>query len=612
MKTPGFKPAHKTAHAGLIAGVLLAGAAQAVTINVNTVNDVIADDGSCSLREGIIAANTNTASGALAGECAAGSAGLDEIIIPAGVYKLDRVANPPESAVPVQVDANNWKVGEYLATWVTSTYVVTAPTPNAAVGDLDITESVNIVGAGPDLTIIDGGWTPVPWDVMAAGFDPKADPVDDVTSDPFGDRVFHIISNVTGNVDVQMSGLTVKGGKLETVGGLQAPPAPAGDAIIYSLRRKGGGLAVGVAAGTFDPAVSGSEDHGGGGGSQGGGEGEETGPTYTLALSSMAIMSNYAGEGGGLYNAATATASNIAVSGNRGGGNGGGIYNDAAMTLTNSTVSGNSAEGGGGMFDTGSHITRITGTTISGNGAVGGGGISGRAMVTINMINSTVSGNYGFDVGGGIHTNGTVNLIHATIANNVSNADAPGAGAGINTFASSSVVTLRNTLLANNLVGSDPSARMPANCGGTGGTMNITSSGAGLGYNLSSDSSCLLAGPGDMQSVDPRMLGLRGNGGPTQTDALDATSPAINAALPVAGVTTDQRGVARDSTPDIGAYEYAAAASTSDSGNDGGCLFTAYRGGGPIDPTLPAVALGAALWLMLSHAGRIRPRRNEY
>ncbi|MEW6331124.1 MAG: hypothetical protein AB1560_06675 [Pseudomonadota bacterium] len=59
-------------------------------------------------------------------------------------------------------------------------------------------------------------------------------------------------------------------------------------------------------------------------------------------------------------------------------------------------------------------------------------------------------------------------------------------------------------------------------------------------------------------------------------------------------------------------------ATTADSGDSNGCALAMTRGGGgrgqggPIDPTLPAVALGAALWLMLSHASRLRPRRNEY
>ncbi|HSD71497.1 MAG TPA: CSLREA domain-containing protein, partial [Thermoanaerobaculia bacterium] len=49
------------------------------TITVNSVLDTPANDGTCTLREAIVAANTNTASGAAAGECAAGAAGADTI-----------------------------------------------------------------------------------------------------------------------------------------------------------------------------------------------------------------------------------------------------------------------------------------------------------------------------------------------------------------------------------------------------------------------------------------------------------------------------------------------------------------------------------------------------
>jgi len=56
--------------------------AQAV-ITVNTTNVAVADDGQCSLVEAITAANTNTASGAAAGECAAGSGfETDTIVLP--------------------------------------------------------------------------------------------------------------------------------------------------------------------------------------------------------------------------------------------------------------------------------------------------------------------------------------------------------------------------------------------------------------------------------------------------------------------------------------------------------------------------------------------------
>jgi len=610
MKTPICQATRKTAFASLVAAMLIAGTVQAATINVSTFSDVMENDGVCSLREAVIAANTNSASGAAAGECAAGEAApsIDVINLPAGTYTLSIA---PEDATPVEVDANNWQVGEYLTTWQTSNYIVSV-TPDATKGDLDLTESVNIVGAGKDLTIVDGGWAAEPWDVMATGFDPKVDPVE--TNAGFGDRIFHVVSgplapNESVTINVQMSGLTVKGGKIATVGGLLAP-----DQTTYSLRRNGGGVATTVAAGTYDPAASSGGVPGGGG--KGGPPiiepgGEEGGATYTLTLSDMIIMSNYAGDGGGLYSAATATASNVTVSGNRGNANGGGIYNDAPMTLTNSTVSGNSSEGGGALFDTGSHLTMISGSTVNANGAVGGGGISSRSGVTILMVNSTVSGNYGFDVGGGVYTNGEVQLIQVTIANNITNADSPGAGAGINTFPSGAAhVTLRNTLLANNLAGADPLNRVSANCGATGGAGNITSVGVNLGYNLSSDITCLLWGTGDLQNVDAKIRALADNGGPTWTHALDATSPAINAAIPVTQLTVDQRGVARDSVPDIGAYEYVAGSASDGDGGDGssGCLFTANRGGGggPVDPTLPALVLTAAMLLALSRAGLAR------
>jgi len=563
------------------------GSAWAATINVTGSSDVIADDGVCSLREALIAANTNTASGVTTGECVAGDAAptVDVISIPAGTYTLTIA---PEDSTPTG-DINAWTVGEYTATWgAGGSYIVTVD-PDATMGDLDITESVNIVGAGAASTIIDGGWVPVAWDVMAPGFDPKVDPAE--TSAGFGDRVFHIVSEplapgASVAIDVQMSGLTIKGGKITTVAGLDAP-----DTTVYSLRRSGGGIGTSIAAGTFDPAAS----SGGGPGGSGGGKGappadpggEEGGATYSLALSNIVIASNYAGDGGGLYNAAVSTLTTSAITGNRGNANGGGIYNDAPMTAIDSTVSGNSGEGGGGVFDTGSHTTNVSGSTLSGNGAVGGGGLSSRAGVTVNIVNSTVSGNFGFDVGGGLYTNGHINLIHVTVANNLSNSDAPNGGSGINTFPSLNVdVSLRGVLLSNNLKGADPLTRVSANCGATSGSgLNITSVGVGLGYNLSSDNTCVLAGVGDIQNVDAKLLALADNGGPTLTHGLDVSSPAINAALAIAQLTTDQRGSTRDAQPDIGSFEYVAAApppSGGTSSSNSRCFIATAAYGSPM------------------------------
>ena len=54
--------------------LLLPVSAAAAPITVNSIADTVANDGSCTLREAIGSANGNTASGAMAGECAAGGA----------------------------------------------------------------------------------------------------------------------------------------------------------------------------------------------------------------------------------------------------------------------------------------------------------------------------------------------------------------------------------------------------------------------------------------------------------------------------------------------------------------------------------------------------------
>lgn len=54
---------------------------------------------------------------------------------------------------------------------------------------------------------------------------------------------------------------------------------------------------------------------------------------------------------------------------------------------------------------------------------------------------------------------------------------------------------------------------------------------------------------------DPGLLPLAFNGGPTQTHALKPDSIAVNTANPSTCTTTDQRGVTRDESCDVGSYE---------------------------------------------------------
>jgi hypothetical protein len=73
---------------------------------------------------------------------------------------------------------------------------------------------------------------------------------------------------------------------------------------------------------------------------------------------------------------------------------------------------------------------------------------------------------------------------------------------------------------------------------------------------VASDDSCQLKDPSNLGSVNPQIGALADNGGPTNTRALQPTSPAIGRASSCA--TLDQRGFTRVAPCDSGAYEYRA------------------------------------------------------
>jgi hypothetical protein len=245
------------------------------------------------------------------------------------------------------------------------------------------------------------------------------------------------------------------------------------------------------------------------------------------------------GYGGGIYNDnGSAFVSSSTISHNFGGGNipgccalsGAGIINTthpiedgstpgSSLSLKNSTVTGNHTPDG---------------SVVGGNGA----GISNIAGV-LRMSNSTVAGNSAFR---GPETTGGDFSIDS------------GFGGGI----LAGPVSVKNSILANNAGGNCIDIDLDNPRG-------LTKSG---GHNLSDDATCadLFTQTGDLNStpagLDP--AGLKNNGGLTETIALLATSPAVNAiptssCTDLVGVPTtkDQRGVPRPQGPacDIGAYE---------------------------------------------------------
>jgi parallel beta-helix repeat protein len=271
----------------------------------------------------------------------------------------------------------------------------------------------------------------------------------------------------------------------------------------------------------------------------------------TLTVSNSTISSNI---GGGIYNdAATLTVSNSTIDANTTSASGGGIYTtrNGSVTITDSTISGNTANDRGGgisLYGDGTGLLPSAGTltversTISGNTATNnGGGIElYLAAGQVTIANSTFSGNTAGSQGGGIHNfifiGPTVEIVSSTFSGNTA-----GTGGGLNLAAIPTAV--ENTIIANSTGG---------DCSGTAaaGSSNNLIEDSGSACGLSNGSN------GNIVGQDPNLGALANNGGPTQTHALLAGSPAINAGDTT--LTTDQRGYGRPAggTDDIGAYEY--------------------------------------------------------
>jgi CSLREA domain-containing protein len=280
--------------AALICGSLLTmgfGPLGVVTIKVTSTNDLLANDGLCTLREAIIAANTNTPSGGKKGECRAGQSSKQDIITltNGATYSLTLGSTPDEDA--------------------------------AQDGDLDIWDNT----ATTDLII----------GVERGG---KATISQDAAVD---ERVLHILG-----ATVKMEGLILTGGNTPNDGG---GIAVHGGALTLDKTEVSGNAAAWWGGGISNEGtlkldrstVSGNTASEGGGGIANGG---------MLKLEASTISGNSAQFGGGVWNnrdgelkmARTTLADNFARA-----GTGGGLQNDGTVTVAGSTFSGNSARRSG-------------------------------------------------------------------------------------------------------------------------------------------------------------------------------------------------------------------------------------------------------------------------
>jgi putative Ig domain-containing protein len=308
-----------------------------------------------------------------------------------------------------------------------------------------------------------------------------------------------------------------------------------------------------------------------------------------LTATGGSVDANTALSAGGLYipDGGTATLDGTSVSSNiaDGGattnaGDGGGVFNSGVLTLTNATVNGNQAKttttpsgtniaGEGGAIyaasnqSAGAVRTTLTGDTFSGNSAVIGSVLETASTAGTNntaVTNSTITGNTSSSAFGAIVPLNPVSIEYATITDNTAAAGGAGAivefGAGVARITGSIVSNNKSGAATTNCVASQPP---------TDGGYNLTDA---------TDPSCgFTPGQHDVAAA-PQLGPLAANGGPTQTRAPGASSPAINVIPPgsatamnnvvtgnaitlCAAGDVDQRGVSRPqgTNCDIGAVE---------------------------------------------------------
>src|SRR5712692_2737923 len=255
----------------------------------------------------------------------------------------------------------------------------------------------------------------------------------------------------------------------------------------------------------------------------------------TLLLAHSTVTDSAANNGGGIYNqqGGTLTLAGTTVSQNVAGRDGGGIANNGgALQLSLATVAGNKASlAGGGIVDFFGTVS-ISQSTIAGNAATGrnseGGGGIANGDGTLTVDKSTISGNSTNSGTGGsaIFNILTTSVSNSTISGNMS----PKTSASV---LNSDTLTLSYVTIASNSAGISNSGSVTA----TGTIIAGSTQGPNcfgnrfqepFGFNLDSGTSCRLSQATDLTSTDPLLAALASNGGPTQTQALEAASPAID------------------------------------------------------------------------------------
>ncbi|MEM9150399.1 MAG: Hint domain-containing protein [Cyanobacteria bacterium P01_F01_bin.3] len=282
----------------------------------------------------------------------------------------------------------------------------------------------------------------------------------------------------------------------------------------------------------------------------------------SVEIESSTITANSAvNDGGGISNReeSTVVISNSTISENTADNDGGGIENKSGdILIFSSTISGNSAgDDGGGVANNieyyESGVALIVNSTISGNTAAEDGGGIDNDYGAVFLSSSTVTDNEA-DYGGALYNNdlGLVVLDNSIISGNRATTEGDEIYNGSYLFQGTTyygeIVADANNLFGNNDNGKDDASAF-VNFAPGDNDINATSDDANV-------------------AIESILQPLDDNGGSTQTHALVASGPAVDAgdneAAQFNGLAFDQRGEARVvdgpdaddiATIDIGAFE---------------------------------------------------------
>ncbi|MEZ4864700.1 MAG: choice-of-anchor Q domain-containing protein [Caldilineaceae bacterium] len=487
------------------------------SITVTTDQDTVAADGLCSLREAVIAANTDGAFN----DCPAGS-GADTITFSSNLPL-------PLTIVLTQTGQNE---------------------DNAATGDLDIAGELTIAG---EQVTIDGNDADRVFEILS-GARVTMTGLTVRNGNPGagkngGGLLLDLTARLTMTNSQVISNTALQGGGLFVLGGLTL-----NDSTVDSNR--GGGIQ--NSGGLVTLNHSNVTNHSNGYAIRNEGSG-------SLTVNGGLIDNNQ----GGVYNSvATATLTGVTVSNNKGNGgvsnlgdvvtkltvqqtlfllnraaNGGAILNQgtgANATVRDSLFMSNTATASGGAIFTFGGMG-VSGSTFTGNHARSGGAIR-NASGNLGLTNVTISQNSAADNGGGLYNGSDTSsavLKHVTLAANRAN----GANTGGNIFNDESSLSIVNSIVADATAG--------GNCANSSGFLTSQ------GHNLESTNTCSFTAAGDLVNTAPLLGLLQNNGGHTFTRALLVDSPALDQADSANCTPTDQRGVSRPqgTACDVGAYE---------------------------------------------------------